>query len=228
MAEKTVYAYDEKNIFSGSVILDDTDKSPSGAWNIPGGCTDVKPPEETEGFVPVWDVEKWNLVEDHRNETYWLPGETYGSPGHVMETVGALPEGATTTEPEQSIDEMKNDKLIEVNNWTANKITGGFMSNVTGESVKYDSDTETQLTLQGIAVNANVSAISGDSSGIPVRGYPEGSEKKQVYYLNSSEFMQLCADLSTHIMKCKKEGWDKQDKVKSAKSKEELMAITLP
>lgn len=229
MEEKTVYSYEKDNIFSGNVILDDSDKSPSGAWNIPGGCTEVKPPEKAEGFVPVWDGEKWNSVEDHRGVTYWLPGETHGSPGHVIETVGALPEGATTTEPEQSIDEMKNDKLIEVNNWTANKITGGFTSNVTGESVKYDSDTDTQLTLQGIALNSSASSISETySSGIPVRGYPEGSTEKKIYYLSSSEIIGLCADLSAHIMKCKQEGWGKQGQVKSAQSKEELMSITLP
>lgn len=101
-----VYEYNKYGIFSKSIILDETDKSPSGAWNIPGGCTDVTPPEETEGFVPVWDGEKWDSVEDHRNETYWLPEEPYGSPGHVMETVGALPEGATTTPPEQTPEEL--------------------------------------------------------------------------------------------------------------------------
>lgn len=109
-----VYEYNKYGIFSKSIILDETDKSPSGAWNIPGGCTDVTPPEETEGFVPVWDGEKWDSVEDHRNETYWLPGEPYGSPGHVMETVGALPEGATTTPPEPTAEELQAQALAEL------------------------------------------------------------------------------------------------------------------
>lgn len=145
MEEKTVYSYDGKNIFSGNVILDDTDKSPSGAWNIPGGCTDVKPPEETKGFVPVWDGEKWNLVEDHRGDTYWLPGELYGSPGRVMKTVGALPEGATTTPPEQTPEELAAEAVQEEVNTASAKLaetsakllptllSGGNISSVTAE-----------------------------------------------------------------------------------------------
>lgn len=140
-----VYEYDKNGIFSKALVLDETDKSPSGAWNIPGGCTDVNPPEEAEGFVPVWNGEKWNSVEDHRNETYWLPGEPYGTPGHVMDTVGALPEGATTTPPEQTPEELAAEAVQnEVNTASAKLaetsakllptlLSGGDISSVTAE-----------------------------------------------------------------------------------------------
>lgn len=107
MAEKTVYSYDEKYIFSGAVILDDTDKSPSGAWNIPARCTETEPPAEKSGFARVWNGETWENTEDHRGERYWLPGEGYGTPGHEVTEVGPLPEGATTTAPEQTEEEKK-------------------------------------------------------------------------------------------------------------------------
>lgn len=50
MDTKTVYLYSIDGAFSGSLILNETDKSPSGAWNIPANCTEVVP--------PAFDVEK--------------------------------------------------------------------------------------------------------------------------------------------------------------------------
>ena len=47
----------------------------------------------------------------------------------------------------------KQRKLYEVTQWTASSITGGFVSEASGEPVRYDSDKETQLTMQGIALN---------------------------------------------------------------------------
>lgn len=133
-----------------------------------------------------------------------------------------------TDPPGPSLDELKAAKLVEVNDWTAEKITGGFMSEATGAPVKFDSDTETQLTLQGIALNAAAATMAETySEGIPVRGYAEGSDTKQVYHLNAAELMQVCADLSTHIMKCKEAGWAKQNEVKAAATAEDLGKIVL-
>lgn len=117
MAEtKTVYEFDEKGVFSGTITLDETDRSPSGAWNIPGGCTETEPPAVSDDFAKVWNGEAWDTVEDHRGVTYWLPGETYGAPGHEMKELGPLPAGATTTEPEQTPEEAAAEAVqVEVN-----------------------------------------------------------------------------------------------------------------
>ena len=105
---KKVYQFDiENKTYKGELILDDSDKSPSGAWNIPGDCTTVKPPEEKENYIPVWDGEKWVETEDYRKKEYWLPGDPYGTPGREVKEIGPLPEGATLTPPEQTIDEVK-------------------------------------------------------------------------------------------------------------------------
>ena len=33
------------------LILDDSDKSPSGAWNVPFGYTEIEPPQVEEGYA---------------------------------------------------------------------------------------------------------------------------------------------------------------------------------
>ena len=64
METKTVYAYAADGKYLGERTLDDTDKSPiSGAWQIPGNMTEVKPPKEKDGYDIYWKDGKWTQVE---------------------------------------------------------------------------------------------------------------------------------------------------------------------
>jgi hypothetical protein len=130
--------------------------------------------------------------------------------------------------PEHAIDELKARKLTEVDNWTADKITGGFISECTGKPVRYDSDKDTQLTMQGIALNVSTERFANEYPlGCPVRGYKEGETEKTIQYLNATQVYTWCADLSSHIGACKQQGWIKQAQVEAALSKEDLDAIIL-
>lgn len=130
--------------------------------------------------------------------------------------------------PAPSLDELKTAKLKEVDSWTASKITNGFTSTCSGETAKYDSDLDTQITMQGIALNVNTERFSTDyPHGCPVRGYLEGETEKTVQYLNAKGVLKFCADLSEHIGKCKLDGWTMQNAVNEATTKEELDAIIL-
>lgn len=130
--------------------------------------------------------------------------------------------------PTPSLDELKTAKLQEVDVWTANKITGGFISTASGESVTYDSDKDTQLTMQGIALNVNTPLFASEyPNGCPVRGYPINSVSKHVYMLNAEQILRWCADLSMHIGTCKQRGWELQAMVKACATNEELEAIVL-
>lgn len=129
---------------------------------------------------------------------------------------------------EPSLDELKQAKLQEVDTWTANKITGGFVSLASGEPVTYDSDKDTQLTMQGIALNVQTPLFATEyPNGCPVRGYPINSVSKHVYMLNAEQVMRWCADLSMHIGTCKQRGWELQAQVNACTTKEELEAIVL-
>ena len=64
METKTVYAYAADGAYLGERTLDDTDRSPiSGAWQIPGNMTEVKPPVAKEGYDIYWRGGKWEQVE---------------------------------------------------------------------------------------------------------------------------------------------------------------------
>lgn len=133
-----------------------------------------------------------------------------------------------TAMPAPTLDELRADKLAEIDAWTAAKITGGFVSNASGEAVTYDSDKDTQLTMQGIALNVNTELfVEKYPTGCPVRGYAQGAEEKTIYMLSAEQVMNWCADLSMHIGTCKQAGWAKQAEVQAATTKEELDAISL-
>ena len=104
---KIVYQFDEKKIFKTKLLLDDSDLSPSGNWNIPADCTEIAPPAKKENYVAVWNGSAWVETEDYRKKEYWLPGDKYGTPGREVKEIGPLPEGAMLTPPEQTIDEVK-------------------------------------------------------------------------------------------------------------------------
>ena len=63
METKTVYIIGIDKKYAGILTLDNTDKSPSGRWNIPASCTELKPPEEKAGFNIVWNGTGWEYVE---------------------------------------------------------------------------------------------------------------------------------------------------------------------
>lgn len=129
---------------------------------------------------------------------------------------------------EYTFEELKAQKLELVDAWTADKITGGFISQCTGNPVRYDSDKDTQLTMQGIALNVSTERFANEYPlGCPVRGYKEGETEKTIQYLNAAQVYAWCADLSSHIGACKQQGWIKQAQVEAALSKEDLDAIIL-
>lgn len=122
----------------------------------------------------------------------------------------------------------KQAKLAEVSQWTAANITGGFISSASGEPVRYDSDVDTQLTMQGIALNVGTPLFMKKyPDGCPVRGVAEGKDSKAVYLLNPQQVMQWMADLSMHIGRCKQAGWAKQAEVNACKTVAEVDAIKL-
>lgn len=124
--------------------------------------------------------------------------------------------------------EAKQAKLAEISQWTAANITGGFISSASGEPVRYDSDLETQITMQGIALNVNSEQFAEKYSiGCPVRGYKGEEKEKTIQYLSASQVLQWMADLSIHIGDCKQAGWKKQAEVEACKTVFELNNIEL-
>ena len=202
METKIVFAFDEEGYFEGKLILDDTDKSPFGAWQIPARCVEIEAPVKKTGYKIKWTGKGWEYEEDAKNKE---------------------PEPLKPT-----FEDLKNQKLLDVNCWTGQKITGGFVSAASGQPVTYDSDKDTQLTMQGICLNVQTPLfVEKYPQGCPVRGYAQGSSNKTVFWLNADQVMQWQADLSLHIGACKQQGWQKQAEVEACLTTADLDKIVL-
>ena len=106
------YTYDEKTKEFKSeqdALLDplETQKQGKSVYLLPGNSTYTAPTHQ-ESCVPVWNGSAWEQVEDHRKDKYWLPDDKYGTPGREIKELGPLPEGATLTAPERTLEDYKS------------------------------------------------------------------------------------------------------------------------
>jgi|GEM_PF-400339 len=201
-----LYYYDDNGYYSAmsEAFLDplETELQGKEVWLIPPHATTIKPPSSLDGYKPKFNGKAWKLEK--------IP----------------VPE----PEPELTLEELKAQKLDLVDAWTAYKITGGFISQCTGNPVRYDSDRDTQNT---VSSDLNTIYLSPEKfnenfpNGYPMRGYPENTNIKQVYFLTKEQLLQWNVDLGLHRGTCKQNGWVKQAQVEAALSKEDLDAIIL-
>ena len=192
--------------------------------------------ETKENFLADYEEKvNYQTIDYNRTtQTCWLNGEAFQAyPNTVCEDIlnsidTLLEKQAKREYIVPTIDELKAIKLSEIDAWTESKITGGFISECTGEIVRYDSDKDTQLTIQGIALNVSTERFKNEyPDGCPIRGYKDGETVKTIQYLNAAQVYRWCADLSSYVGACKQRGWSKQAEVAAALSKEDLDAIIL-
>ena len=192
--------------------------------------------ETKENFLADYEEKvNYQTIDYNRTtQTCWLNGEAFQAyPNTVCEDIlnsidTLLEKQAKREYIVPTIDELKAIKLSEIDAWTESKITGGVISECTGEIVRYDSDKDTQLTIQGIALNVSTERFKNEyPDGCPVRGYKDGETVKTIQYLNAAQVYRWCADLSSYVGACKQRGWSKQAEVAAALSKEDLDAIIL-
>lgn len=140
---------------------------------------------------------------------------------------------------EPTLEKLKKEMLTQVDNWTARKITGGFVSTCyNGENILYDTDTETQLTMTKARANCEGERFAqAFPNGMGVRGYAQTgtdadgtmvfANTKTIYNFLPEHIIAWDEDFSLHLAKCKYEGWKKQAQVNACTTKEELEAIVL-
>ena len=113
-----VYKFNDNGEYIGTeeALLDplETEQQEKEVYLLPANATFTVPTEPQEGYVNVWNGTAWEQVEDNRGVEYWLPEDKFGAPAREMKELGALPEGATTTPPEQSLEKLKTAKIASM------------------------------------------------------------------------------------------------------------------
>ena len=161
---KTAYLYDEKTKEYKSEVnaqLDplESEKAGKEIYLLPANATWYKPAIK-DGCVPVWNGETWDAVEDNRKKEYWLPKDKYGAPAREMKELGPLPEGATLTAPERTLDEVKTDKVQRLKAERDSKEVEPITYN--GNSYDYDDKARERINAAIIALDVQGADASID------------------------------------------------------------------
>lgn len=215
-----VYKYDEDTkeyISIETALLDplETKKQQKNVYLLPANATFTAPPAEKEGFARVWTGESWQEAEDHRGTKYWLPGEGYGTPAHEMKELGPLPEGATTTAPEKTLDELKMDKLAALKAERDNKEVEPIEYN--GNSFDYDEKARDRI-------NAAIIALEVAGEGASLEWTAADNTDVTVTAADLKGIISAVAVRSNALHVAYRAA---KEQVEAAESKEDLEAIVL-
>ena len=113
-----VYKYDEQTkeyIGTEQALIDplETELQGKTIYLLPANAT-FENPNLQDGFASVFDGTQRENIEDNRGKEYWLDTDTFGTPAKTMKDLGAFPANAVFTAPAKTLDELKQDKILEL------------------------------------------------------------------------------------------------------------------
>lgn len=163
---KYVYKYDEKTkeyLGKAEALLDplETQLQQKEIYLLPADAT-FSAPTLQEGYVSVFKEGAWENIEDNRGKEYWLPEDKYGAPAREMKELGPLPEGATLTAPERTLDEVKAAKIAELKAERDNKEVKPITYN--GNSYDYDDKARERINAAIIALDVQTAQAKAVAS----------------------------------------------------------------
>lgn len=170
-----VYKYNDNGEYIGTeeTLLDplETEQQGKNIYLLPTNATFTEPSKAQEGYVNVWNGEAWEQVEDNRGVEYWMPEDKFGAPAREMKELGALPEGATLTPPEQTQDEKNQEFANAAKVKLENLAVSAMMAQLAG------SDISAQQT----EYQSNIAVLSDDVALLIPEVYPAWSANSVEY-----------------------------------------------
>ena len=227
----TVYGYDEDGFFTQQETCSpdplESEQKGKAVWLIPASTTPIEPPTSEPGKVVVWKGTTWAQVEDNRGTKYWLPGDNWQTEPREMKDIGPLPDGALLERPEKSLEELKSDKVSQIDAETSAAILAGFDYTIDGTSYHFSYDSFDQQNFSDTA-NMCQLALAG-TPGLPTsvvwNSYlPDGTLVQQTF--DAQSFIALyTAGAMQHKATQMTIGGQRKAKVWAAQTKEEIEAI---
>lgn len=229
-------------LYTEEAFLDPLESKAQGKpiYLLPADSTFSEPLTAKEGYAVCWNGTAWEYIEDHRQTSdkggvpvegsgtpYWMPDDTWRSPARYMKELGPLPEGAITARPEKSLEELKADKVSQIDQETSNAILAGFDYTINGISYHFSYDSFDQQNFSDTA-NMCQLALAG-TPGLPTsvvwNSYlPDGTLVQQTF--DAQSFLALyTAGAMQHKATQMTIGGQRKAKVWAAQTKEEIEAI---
>ena len=229
-------------LYAEDAFLDplETEQQGRDVYLLPADSTFTAPLDVKEGYVVCWNGSAWEYIEDHRQKrdmggvpiegtgtAYWLPGDTWQSDARYMKELGPLPEGAVTVRPKKSLEELKADKVSQIDAETSAAILAGFEYIIDETSYHFSYDSFDQQNFSDTA-NMCQLALAG-TPGLPTsvvwNSYlPDGTLVQQTF--DAQSFLALyTAGAMQHKATQMTIGGQRKAKVWEAQTKEEIEAL---
>lgn len=104
------YQTDDNGYLVGEFPAEGSPLEP-GVFLIPRGGVEIAPPPAGPNEIAQWVTDRWTVVPDLRGRVYWLPDRTRHE---IKERGVALPAGALDAEPPKPLNEVRADKLVQL------------------------------------------------------------------------------------------------------------------
>ena len=237
------YDHDTKEyLCSEDAFIDplETEQQGKEIYLLPADSTFTAPLDAKEGYAVCWNGSAWEYIEDHRQKldmggvpiegtgtAYWLPGDTWQSQARYMKKLGPLPEGALLERPKKSLEELKADKVSQIDAETSSAILAGFDFTINGTSYHFSYDSFDQ---QNFSDTANMCQLAlagtpGLPSSVVWNSYlPDGTLVQQTF--DAQSFLALyTVGAMQHKATQMTIGGQRKAKVWAAQTKEEIEDI---
>ena len=162
-----VYRYDEQTkeyIGTEQALIDplETELQGKTIYLLPANATFEKPNLQ-EGFASVFNGTQWENIEDNRGKEYWLDTDTFGTLAHTMKELGAFPAGAVFTAPVKTLEQLKQDKLLEFKSIRDNEEVKPIAYN--GNLFDFDDKARDRINSAIIALSITGQSIGWTTAG---------------------------------------------------------------
>jgi hypothetical protein len=216
---KYVYKYDEETkeyLGKAEALLDplETQLQQKEIYLLPADAT-FSAPTLQEGYVSVFKEGAWENIEDNRGKEYWLQDDAYGTPARKMKTLGALPTDAMFTPPKKMLEQVKQDKIIELKIMRDSKEVEPITYQ--GYSFDYDSKARERISAAIIALE-----VAGASATLTWTTADNRDVK-----VTASDLRGIIAQVALRSDKLHTAYRKAKEKVESTTAKEEVEAINL-
>ncbi len=216
---KYVYKYDEKTkeyLGKAEALLDplETQLQQKEIYLLPADATFSEPTLQ-EGYVSVFKEGAWENIEDNRGKEYWLQDDVYGTPARKMETLGALPADAVFSPPQKTLEQVKQEKIIELKIMRDTAEVEPIIYQ--GCSFDYDSKARERISAAIIALE-----VAGTSATLTWT-----TADNQDVKVTASDLRGIIAQVALRSDKLHTAYRKAKEKVESATTKEEVEAINL-
>lgn len=236
------YKYDHETkeyLYAKVAFLDplETEQQGRDVYLLPADSTFTVPLDAKEGYAVCWNGTSWEYIEDHRQKrdkggvpiegtgtAYWMPNDTWHTPARYMKELGQLPVGALLERPKRSLEELKIDKLSQIDAETSAAIFAGFDYTINNIKYHFNYDSFDQQNFVDTASMCQLalSGVEGLPTSVTWNSYLEDGTLVQQEF-NANSFLELyTSGAIAHKATQMAIGGQRKAAVQLAKTKEEL------